>query len=115
MLTPSLKGGHDFAFGGAQTGPTDIKPANPADLPDQVAQYALEYPRYQGALYTLDIGANDSLKVLDELRAERSTSKRSAPSSGKPRPTPSRPARRSTGSARVTSYFTRFPDLGLTP
>jgi len=40
-LTPSLKGGHDFAFGGAETGPTLIEGANPGDLLGQVAQYGL--------------------------------------------------------------------------
>ena len=28
-LKPSLAGGDDFAFGGAETGPTDINPAKP--------------------------------------------------------------------------------------
>ena len=68
-LTPSLAGGHDFAFGGAETGPTAIEGANPGDLLGQVAQYGLRYPQYQGALYTLDIGGNDIIKALDELRA----------------------------------------------
>ncbi len=68
-LTPSLKGGHDFAFGGAETGPTAIEGVNPGDLLEQVAQYALKYPQYQGALYTLDIGGNDIIKALDEYRA----------------------------------------------
>src|SRR5579863_4091319 len=65
-LTPSLKGGNDFAFGGAETGPTAIEGTNPGDLLDQVAQYRLEHPQYQGALYTLDIGGNDIIKALDE-------------------------------------------------
>jgi phospholipase/lecithinase/hemolysin len=68
-LTPSLEGGHDFAFGGAETGPTAIEGVNPGDLLEQVAQYALKYPQYQGALYTLDIGGNDIDKALDEYRA----------------------------------------------
>ena len=39
-LKPSLAGGDDFAFGGAETGPTDINPAKPhaTDLPNQVAR-----------------------------------------------------------------------------
>src|SRR5271166_2068143 len=68
-LTPSLKGGHDFAFGGAETGPTAIEGVNPGDLLGQVAQYSLKYPQYQGALYTLDIGGNDIDKALDEFAA----------------------------------------------
>ena len=68
-LTPSLAGGHDFAFGGAETGPTLIEGAIPGDLLGQVAQYGLKYPQYQGALYSVEIGGNDILKAVDELRA----------------------------------------------
>jgi phospholipase/lecithinase/hemolysin len=68
-LAPSLAGGHDFAFGGAETGPTAIEGANPGDLIGQVAQYGLKYPQYQNALYTLDIGGNDIDKAVDEFRA----------------------------------------------
>ena len=68
-LTPSLAGGHDFAFGGAETGPTLIEGANPGDLLGQVAQYGLKYPHYQDALYALEIGGNDIIKALDELHA----------------------------------------------
>jgi len=60
-LSPSLAGGNDFAFGGAETGPTAIEGVNPGDLLFQVAQYA--------ALYALDIGGNDLFKALDELHA----------------------------------------------
>ena len=73
-LKPSLAGGHDFAFGGAETGPTAIQGANPGDLLEQVAQYGLKYPQYQGALDTLDIGGNDIIKALDEFRANKITS-----------------------------------------
>ena len=68
-LTPSLAGGNDFAFGGAQTGPTDINPAEPLgdDLPEQVAAYAKRHPTpVPGALYTLDIGANDIRAALED-------------------------------------------------
>ena len=71
-LTPSLAGGHDFAFGGAETGPTAIEGANPGDLLGQVAQYGL-ISAVQGALYTLDIGGNDIIKALDEFRAGKIT------------------------------------------
>ena len=37
-LKPSLAGGKDFAFGGAETGPTAIEGVNPGDLLFQVAQ-----------------------------------------------------------------------------
>jgi phospholipase/lecithinase/hemolysin len=71
-LTPSLAGGNDFAFGGAQTGPTDINPARPHsnDLPDQVAAYARAHPTpVRGALYTLDIGANDIRSALEDYKS----------------------------------------------
>jgi phospholipase/lecithinase/hemolysin len=71
-LTPSLEGGHDFAFGGAETGPTAIEGINPGDLLFQLAQYAILHPTpVGGALYTLDIGGNDIIKALDEFRANQ--------------------------------------------
>ena len=67
---PSLAGGNDFAFGGAETGPTAIEGINPGDLLFQVAQYAVVHPKpVAGALYTLDIGGNDIFKALDEFHA----------------------------------------------
>ena len=69
-LKPSLAGGNDFAFGGAETGPTAVEGVNPGDLLFQVAQYAVLHPKpVGGALYTLDIGGNDIFKALDELHA----------------------------------------------
>ena len=69
-LSPSLACGNDFAFGGAETGPTAIEGVNPGDLLFQVAQYAVLQPKpVAGALYTLDIGGNDIFKALDELHA----------------------------------------------
>jgi phospholipase/lecithinase/hemolysin len=69
-LRPSLARGNDFAFGGAETGPTAIEGVNPGDLLFQVAQYAALHPTpVRGALYTLDIGGNDIFKALDELHA----------------------------------------------
>jgi phospholipase/lecithinase/hemolysin len=73
-LTPFLgpDNGHDFAFGGAQTGTTDINPPNPSnpvhiDLPDQISAYDLLNPLpAPNALYTLDIGANDIMNALDK-------------------------------------------------
>jgi phospholipase/lecithinase/hemolysin len=70
-LTPSLLGGNDFAFAGAQSGKTDANPnflagtttPNPRrvfDLDAQVVAYHNAHPNpVPGALYTLDIGAND--------------------------------------------------------
>jgi phospholipase/lecithinase/hemolysin len=69
-LKPSLAGGNDFAFGGAETGPTAIEGVNPGDLVFQLAQYASLHPKpVAGALHTLDIGGNDIFKALDELHA----------------------------------------------
>jgi phospholipase/lecithinase/hemolysin len=65
--------GTNYAFGGAQTGTTDINPPNPSspihiDLPDQIVAYDLLNPvPVKGALYTLDIGANDIMNALAEF------------------------------------------------
>ena len=62
--------GTNYAFGGAQTGPTDINPFDPnspvhIDFPDQIAAFNLVDPNpVKGALYTLDIGANDIMNAL---------------------------------------------------
>jgi phospholipase/lecithinase/hemolysin len=62
--------GTNYAFGGAQTGITDINPYDPSspihiDLPDQISAYDLLNPKpVKGALYTLDIGANDIMNAL---------------------------------------------------
>jgi phospholipase/lecithinase/hemolysin len=75
-LKPSLAGGDDFAFGGAETGPTDINPAKPhaTDLPNQVAAYERAHPTpVPGALYTLDIGANDIRSALEDYASSKIT------------------------------------------
>ena len=65
--------GTNYAFGGAQTGITDINPFDPSspihiDLPDQINAYDLLNPvPVKGALYTLDIGANDIMNALAEF------------------------------------------------
>ena len=62
--------GTNYAFGGAQTGITDINPFDPSspfhiDLPDQISAFNLVDPNpVKGALYTLDIGANDIMNAL---------------------------------------------------
>jgi phospholipase/lecithinase/hemolysin len=68
-LTPSLLGGNDFAYGGAETGPT---PQNGSEaeilaisLPAQLVEFqGLVGTPASGALYTLSIGANDLLDIL---------------------------------------------------
>jgi phospholipase/lecithinase/hemolysin len=75
-LAPSLLNGNDFAFAAAQSGETDANPnvlagtatPNPTrifDLDAQVAAYHKAHPDpVPGALYTLDIGANDISAAL---------------------------------------------------
>ncbi|HEY1863213.1 MAG TPA: SGNH/GDSL hydrolase family protein [Roseiarcus sp.] len=64
--------GTNFAFGGAQTGITDINPFDPSspvhiDLPDQISAFNLVDPNpVKGALYTIDIGANDIMNALED-------------------------------------------------
>jgi phospholipase/lecithinase/hemolysin len=65
-LQPSLAGGTDFAYGGAQTGQTPVHMLNPTDLPSQYAQFASQVSSPQpGALYALWIGSNDVLNIAD--------------------------------------------------
>jgi phospholipase/lecithinase/hemolysin len=65
--------GTNYVVGGAQTGITDINPPNPSspihiDFPDQINVFNLVDPNpVKGALYTLDIGANDIMNALAEF------------------------------------------------
>ena len=73
-VTPSAAGGNDFAVGGAQTGTTIVnpKPIPLVDLDQQVQEFKLLDPSpTAGALYTLDIGAND---IGNALGADASNS-----------------------------------------
>jgi phospholipase/lecithinase/hemolysin len=75
-LTPSLLGGNDFAFAGAKSGETDANPnflggtttPNPTRMFDLDAQVAAYHNAHStpvpGAIYTLDIGANDISTAL---------------------------------------------------
>jgi phospholipase/lecithinase/hemolysin len=68
-MTASVNGGNDFAVGGAQTGPTPVNSGSPIDLDAQVGLFtALHFLQgsssNSGALYTLDIGANDIMNAL---------------------------------------------------
>jgi phospholipase/lecithinase/hemolysin len=66
-LTPSLKGGTDFAYGGADTGATPDHTENPLDLPSQLQQFQQQDPHpASGALYAVWAGSND---VRDALSA----------------------------------------------
>jgi len=68
-LKPSLAGGTDFAYGGAETGSTPQDPDNTAiqaiSLEAQLAQFQLDVPKPSAkALYTLSVGANDLNDIL---------------------------------------------------
>jgi phospholipase/lecithinase/hemolysin len=62
---PSLNGGHDFAYGGAEAGNEPLHTVNPIDLPSQLAQFLADDPHpAANALYTVSIGANDLLDAI---------------------------------------------------
>ena len=66
-VTPSLHGGADFAYGGAEAGQEPLHTVLPIDLPAQLAEFAVQDPHPSAnALYTLSIGAND---VIDAIGA----------------------------------------------
>lgn len=69
-LTPSLAGGTDYAYGGAETGVTSFNTAPPAsDLvgpTGQIAQFYAAHPLADpNALYTIWIGGNDLIDILE--------------------------------------------------
>jgi phospholipase/lecithinase/hemolysin len=64
---PSLVGGRDFAYGGAEAGNEPLHTVTPIDLPSQLAQFLADDPHPQAnALYTLSIGANDLLDAIPD-------------------------------------------------
>ncbi len=65
-LNPSLAGGTDFAYGGAETGQTPAHTLSPTDLSSQISQFASQVPSPQaGALYAVWIGSNDVLDIAN--------------------------------------------------
>jgi phospholipase/lecithinase/hemolysin len=79
-LAPSLAGGTDFAFGGAQTGPTSQNAGDPKtqaiSLPAQLGQFQARVPTPSAnALYTVSVGANDLFGILanPSLTAQQQT------------------------------------------
>jgi phospholipase/lecithinase/hemolysin len=115
-LTPSFAGGHDFAFGGAETGPTNIEGASPGDLLGQVSQYALLHPTpVVGALYTLDIGGNDIIKALDLLRAGKITISDVGEAVAQAEANTVRAVEALSVLGARNLLFYQVPDLGLTP
>ncbi|MDD2859778.1 MAG: SGNH/GDSL hydrolase family protein [Acidiphilium sp.] len=79
-VTPSLSRGNDFAYGGAQTGPTLANKYNGTkaskiqkglDLPSQLKQFNAQVKKPKAnALYTLWIGSNDLDALLDAVIAK---------------------------------------------
>jgi phospholipase/lecithinase/hemolysin len=66
MPKPSLAGGTDFAFGGAETGGTAVHAANPTDLTAQLEQFVASVPHPSPtALYTVWAGSNDVLDIAN--------------------------------------------------
>jgi phospholipase/lecithinase/hemolysin len=65
-LKPSLAGGTDYAYGGAETGATAVHAANPTDLPAQLGQFVASVPNPSPpALYTVWAGSNDVLDMAN--------------------------------------------------
>ena len=65
-LIPSLAGGTDFAYGGAETGGTAVHAVNPTDLPSQLGQFVAAVPNPSPtALYTVWAGSNDVLDIAN--------------------------------------------------
>ncbi len=65
-VKPSLAGGTDFAYGGAETGGTAVHALNPTDLPGQLGQFVATAPKPSPtALYTVWAGSNDVLDIAN--------------------------------------------------
>ncbi|MDR3534560.1 MAG: SGNH/GDSL hydrolase family protein [Rhodopila sp.] len=65
-VKPSLAGGTDYAYGGAETGATPVHAANPTDLPSQLGQFVASVPHPSAtALYTVWAGSNDVLGIAN--------------------------------------------------
>ncbi|MBS0639074.1 MAG: SGNH/GDSL hydrolase family protein [Proteobacteria bacterium] len=66
---PSVTGGTDYAYGGAQTGATSAHALNPTDLPGQLGQFVASTPNPSpNALYTVWAGSNDVLTIANSTQ-----------------------------------------------
>ena len=64
-VTPSLTGGTDYAYGGAEAGNEPLHAVSPIDLPSQLAQFLVNVGHApSNALYTLSIGGNDVIGAI---------------------------------------------------
>jgi phospholipase/lecithinase/hemolysin len=80
-VTPSLSGGTDYAYGGAETGPTAAHLTNPSDLPSQLTEFEARVPHPSAsALYTVWAGSNDVLDIANstETPAEKAANVKQA-------------------------------------
>jgi phospholipase/lecithinase/hemolysin len=109
-VKPSLSGGTDFAFGGAVTGG-----ALPIDLNNQVAAFEtyaalahLTPATLNGALFTLDIGANDIIAALSDPLTAAAAVTAAANSAAE------EVKELHTDGARSFLFY-KVPQLGLTP
>jgi len=65
-VTPSLEGGTDYAYGGAETGATPVHTLNASDLPVQLVEFDTNVPKPSPtALYTVWAGSNDVLDIAN--------------------------------------------------
>jgi phospholipase/lecithinase/hemolysin len=67
VMKPSLGGGTDFAYGGAESGPTLAHQVAPYDLPGQLLEFGatVQNPN-PDALYTVWVGANDLIDIVEK-------------------------------------------------
>ena len=74
-IKPSLLGGTDYAYGGAESGPTSVHDISPLDLPAQLVQFKanVAHPK-SDALFVLWIGANDLFDMLSKNLTASQTS-----------------------------------------
>ena len=116
-LAPSLAGGTDFAYGGAETGSTPQNASDPTiqaiSLSAQLGQFNAKVSAPSAnALYTLSIGANDLLGILATpgLTAQQQTADVNAAVANEVAF-----VQQLVGGGAKTLLVSNVPDLGKTP
>jgi len=115
-LKPSLRGGHDFAYGGAESGATLVHKLSetPPDLPFQIAEFRSQVPHpAPNALYVLWIGSNDLLDMLSHKPALTAAQKARAIGQVASNETAAMAALHLLGARRM--LILTAPDLGKVP
>jgi phospholipase/lecithinase/hemolysin len=113
--------GTNYAFGGAQSGPTDINPFDPnspvhIDFPDQIIAFNLVDPHpVKGALYTLDIGANDIMNALEAFSENKISYDEVTTVVGQAEANTIDSVKSLVGLGARSLLFYEVPNLGLTP